>query len=30
VPTTVVDLTKTPPEIVREGAGEIEGLFGPG
>jgi tRNA threonylcarbamoyl adenosine modification protein (Sua5/YciO/YrdC/YwlC family) len=24
VPTTVIDLTKRPPEIVREGAGSIE------
>jgi tRNA threonylcarbamoyl adenosine modification protein (Sua5/YciO/YrdC/YwlC family) len=24
VPTTVIDLTKSPPEIVREGAGSIE------
>jgi tRNA A37 threonylcarbamoyladenosine synthetase subunit TsaC/SUA5/YrdC len=23
VPTTVVDLTKSPPEIVREGAGDV-------
>jgi tRNA threonylcarbamoyl adenosine modification protein (Sua5/YciO/YrdC/YwlC family) len=24
VPTTVIDLTKSPPEIVREGAGSVE------
>jgi tRNA threonylcarbamoyl adenosine modification protein (Sua5/YciO/YrdC/YwlC family) len=24
VPTTVIDLTKSPPEIVREGAGEVD------
>jgi tRNA threonylcarbamoyl adenosine modification protein (Sua5/YciO/YrdC/YwlC family) len=28
VPTTVIDLTKQPPEIVREGAGPVE-EFGP-
>jgi tRNA threonylcarbamoyl adenosine modification protein (Sua5/YciO/YrdC/YwlC family) len=28
VPTTVIDLTKVPPEIVREGAGSVE-EFGP-
>jgi tRNA threonylcarbamoyl adenosine modification protein (Sua5/YciO/YrdC/YwlC family) len=24
IPTTVIDLTKSPPEIVREGAGSVE------
>jgi tRNA A37 threonylcarbamoyladenosine synthetase subunit TsaC/SUA5/YrdC len=24
VPTTVIDLTKSPPEIVRKGAGSID------
>ena len=24
VPTTIVDLTQTPPTVVREGAGSIE------
>jgi tRNA A37 threonylcarbamoyladenosine synthetase subunit TsaC/SUA5/YrdC len=24
VPTTVVDLTKSPPEVVREGAGPVD------
>jgi len=26
VPSTVIDLTKVPPEIVREGAGSVEGF----
>jgi tRNA threonylcarbamoyl adenosine modification protein (Sua5/YciO/YrdC/YwlC family) len=26
LPTTVIDLTKTPPEVLREGAGSVDGL----
>ncbi len=26
VPTTIVDLTKSPPEVIREGAGSVEGF----
>jgi len=26
VPTTVVDLTKSPPEVIREGAGSVDGF----
>jgi tRNA threonylcarbamoyl adenosine modification protein (Sua5/YciO/YrdC/YwlC family) len=26
IPTTVIDLTKSPPEIVREGAGSVDGF----
>jgi tRNA A37 threonylcarbamoyladenosine synthetase subunit TsaC/SUA5/YrdC len=26
-PTTVIDLTKSPPEVLREGAGSIEAFL---